>query len=397
MAYSEQEARELIVKAGRRLKQEGLIARTWGNLSARISDDQFVITPSGLDYDIMGPGDLVTVSISDCSYEGKRKPSSEKGIHADAYKLHREICFVIHTHQEKASVFGVLGENLEMDGSVSVLGSRIPCAEYGLPSTKRLRQAVAEKMLQEPEALAVLLKNHGALCMGKDYAQAFLIARELERACDRKVRQILERGSIDWECVSEPLKLGKSQRRGNRFCHLLDGERRIYDLRTHLSELPLEAAIHSAIYRGSSVSYIAQETGTSVLEICRGEEPLPAYLDDLAQIAGVNIRFSGASPEKVAKALKGRNAVLIRGRGALCTGRTADDVEAVRLLLRKGCEAALVAKAWNERLIEEHAVKRGEETDETFCRRRLCQPLGETDARLQRFIYQKKYSRKKDS
>ena len=89
------------------------------------------------------------------------------------------------------------------------------------------------------------------------------------------------------------------------------------------------------------------------------------------------MRFSGASPEKVKKALKGRNAVLIRGRGALCTGKTADDVAAVRMILRKGCEAGLLAKAWNER--EE-----------------ACLPLGEADARLQRLIYRKKYSKKKN-
>ena len=138
MAYLESEARELVAAAGRRLKREGLIARTWGNLSARISDTQFVITPSGMDYDMIGPDDLVPVRISDCSYEGERKPSSEKGIHADAYRLRPEVNFVIHTHQDQASVFGILGKPLETEDNDSVLGRLIPCAEYGLPSTKKL-------------------------------------------------------------------------------------------------------------------------------------------------------------------------------------------------------------------------------------------------------------------
>ena len=83
MAYTEAEARNLVILSARRLVDAGLTARTWGNLSARISDEQFVITPSGLGYDIMEPEDLVVVNISDLSYEGNRKPSSEKGIHAD--------------------------------------------------------------------------------------------------------------------------------------------------------------------------------------------------------------------------------------------------------------------------------------------------------------------------
>ncbi len=64
------EARGLVVKAGKKLVESGLIARTWGNVSCRISAHQFVITPSGRDYLTMTPDEIVTVAISDCSYGG---------------------------------------------------------------------------------------------------------------------------------------------------------------------------------------------------------------------------------------------------------------------------------------------------------------------------------------
>lgn len=41
MAYSREEAAELIIKAGYALVEKGLIARTWGNISARLSDTDF--------------------------------------------------------------------------------------------------------------------------------------------------------------------------------------------------------------------------------------------------------------------------------------------------------------------------------------------------------------------
>ena len=41
------EAKETVVLAGKKLVESGLIARTWGNVSCRISDSHFVITPSG--------------------------------------------------------------------------------------------------------------------------------------------------------------------------------------------------------------------------------------------------------------------------------------------------------------------------------------------------------------
>lgn len=45
----------------------------------------------------------------------------------------------------------------------------------------------------------------------------------------------------------------------------------------------------------------------------------------------------------IAKTLKSRNAVFIKGQGALCTGSTDSDTEAVELVLEKEAHAALYA------------------------------------------------------
>ncbi|MFA5741975.1 MAG: class II aldolase/adducin family protein, partial [Candidatus Izemoplasmatales bacterium] len=112
MMYSEIEAKRLVIQAGKQLIKNGLIARTWGNISARISDTQFVISPSGKAYETLLPEQIVTVNISDCSYSGSIKPSTEKGIHADVYRLRPEANFIIHTHQTKASVVSIAGEDI---------------------------------------------------------------------------------------------------------------------------------------------------------------------------------------------------------------------------------------------------------------------------------------------
>ena len=58
MAYEIAEAKRLVIEAGKRLLETGLIARTWGNVSARISDTQFVITPSGRSYENLTPDEI---------------------------------------------------------------------------------------------------------------------------------------------------------------------------------------------------------------------------------------------------------------------------------------------------------------------------------------------------
>ena len=90
MYYTDTEARRLVIEAGHRLLENKLIARTWGNISARISKEECIITPSGRAYDTLKPEDLVVVKIADGSFEGSNKPSSEKGVHIAAYALRRD-------------------------------------------------------------------------------------------------------------------------------------------------------------------------------------------------------------------------------------------------------------------------------------------------------------------
>ena len=80
-------AKEKVIKAGRELSRSGLIARTWGNVSCRTGEDTFVITASGRDYMTLTPREIIEVKLSDLSYEGDIKPSSELKAHREIYML----------------------------------------------------------------------------------------------------------------------------------------------------------------------------------------------------------------------------------------------------------------------------------------------------------------------
>ena len=79
-------AKKLVIEAGERLVETGLIARTWGNVSCRVDDKTFVITPSGKPYIGLTPDDIVEVAINTLEWGGNVKPSSEKGPHLDFHK-----------------------------------------------------------------------------------------------------------------------------------------------------------------------------------------------------------------------------------------------------------------------------------------------------------------------
>ena len=178
MAYDVEEAKKLVVEAGKKLLETGLIARTWGNVSARISDTQFVITPSGRAYDTLTPDEVVVVNIDDCSHEGDIKPSSEKGIHADAYKHHPLVNFVIHTHQKAATIVSITGMEIKnvYNEFKPVLGDYVPVAEYAMSTTNPLRKKVEKCMMMNPSCRAFMLMHHGTLCLGESFDQAFEVA-----------------------------------------------------------------------------------------------------------------------------------------------------------------------------------------------------------------------------
>lgn len=176
MAYNENQARALVIEAGQKLLEKRLIARTWGNISARISDSEFIITPSGRAYDTLKPEELVKVRIADLSWEGDMKPSSEKGIHAAAYQLRSDVKFIIHTHQFFASAICAEGKDM----------SFAPCAGYGLPGTGKLKANVSKTIADHPDASAFLMEKHGALCLGVSFDDAFRLADELEASCKSK-------------------------------------------------------------------------------------------------------------------------------------------------------------------------------------------------------------------
>lgn len=192
MAYEIEEAKKLVIEAGLKLQQEGLIVRTWGNISARISDTEFVVTPSGKAYSDLTTEDIVVVNIKKCTYEGDVKPSSECGIHADVYANRADVNFVIHTHQVYASVISILGKDIALsDEEKQFLGDRIPCALYGMSSSPKLRKQVKKALKKSVGCSSMLLRNHGALCMGTDFDNAFEISSVMEQVCKYQYEKLI--------------------------------------------------------------------------------------------------------------------------------------------------------------------------------------------------------------
>ena len=75
-----EELKKQVYEANMELPRRGLITYTWGNVSGIDRETgYFVIKPSGVDYDVLTPDDMVVMDLEGNKIEGKYKPSSDTG------------------------------------------------------------------------------------------------------------------------------------------------------------------------------------------------------------------------------------------------------------------------------------------------------------------------------
>ena len=179
-------ARESIVAMGKELIERKLVAGSWGNISVKIADGVYAVTPSGRGYANQKPEDIVIVD-DDCkTLDGELTPSSESKLHTAIYNACPDAKAIIHTHSIYASALAAMRKPVPaiIEDIVQIIGGRVECAEYALPGTQELANNAVKAMNGRK---GVLLANHGAVCWGKDLADALMVCEILEKAAQSAI------------------------------------------------------------------------------------------------------------------------------------------------------------------------------------------------------------------
>ena len=163
--------------------RRGLTIYTAGNVSIRSEDGAgFYIKPSSVRYADIRPEDLVLVDWKGSSLSGTRPPSIEHNLHRLVYLARPEAIAIVHSHSLYATTLSAsklhCGIPATLGEIAHYLGGPIRLAEYGPPGSMDLAQSVVRCLGKETRG--VLLKNHGALAVGKDLAQALDFAELIE-------------------------------------------------------------------------------------------------------------------------------------------------------------------------------------------------------------------------
>ena len=173
------DAKDMICEVCHRMWQLGWVAANDGNVSVKLPDGTFLVTPTGVSKSFITPDILLRVDGDMNVIEGSGKPSSEMKMHMRCYQERADVGAVVHAHPPTATGYAVAGKSLDeysMIETVVAIGS-IPLTPYGTPSTYEVPDAIAPYLAEHD---VLLLQNHGALAVGCDLMTAYYRMETLE-------------------------------------------------------------------------------------------------------------------------------------------------------------------------------------------------------------------------
>ncbi len=183
MGQTNKRIADSIIDAAKRIYLRGINTTMSGNISAKISSNTILITPSALDkFNI----DYRRLSLMDFNSErlisGPRQ-SSEYQVHTHIYRARKDVNAIVHPHpQYSLAIIDALGRGVlkelakdeEYRYYIVKLGvvGRIPAG------TKELADAVAKEVSKG--ARVVIMEGHGTVGVGKTMQEALGAVEYLE-------------------------------------------------------------------------------------------------------------------------------------------------------------------------------------------------------------------------
>lgn len=180
------EVRADVAKLHELLVRYNLVIWTGGNISGRVPGaDQFVIKPSGVEYDELTPENMILCDLNGNVLEGEHSPSSDTAAHAYIYRNMPEVNGVVHTHSTYATAWAARGEAIPcvITGQADEFGGEIPVGPFAVIGDDTIGQGVVATLTGH-RSRAVLMQNHGVFTIGKnprDAVKAAVMAEDVAR------------------------------------------------------------------------------------------------------------------------------------------------------------------------------------------------------------------------
>ncbi|QDS92801.1 Methylthioribulose-1-phosphate dehydratase [Roseimaritima multifibrata] len=171
-----------ICDIGRRIYSRQFAAANDGNITVKISENEFLCTPTLHCKGFLKPDDIATIDGTGKQISGRKKRSSEALLHLEIYKQREDVKSVVHCHPPHATAFAIAREPIPQCvlPEVEVFLGDVPITKYETPGG----QAFADTIIPFVEKTNVMiLANHGTVSYGESVEQAYWWTEILDSYC----------------------------------------------------------------------------------------------------------------------------------------------------------------------------------------------------------------------
>ena len=211
--------RNQIIEYSLKLNSTNLSPLRSGNISSRAKEDNkdgYLITPSGKKYETLKPEDIVFMGLNEEEKNDTvNNPSSEWRFHRDIYVNKNDAQAIVHAHSPHATAVSSHGKPiLPFHYMIALAGGEdIKCADYATYGTEELSNNIIKALKNRN---ACLMSNHGQVAFGKNLADTFELAQEIENICQQYIiaLKIGEPKILSFEEMKKVLDKAKNYKKG---------------------------------------------------------------------------------------------------------------------------------------------------------------------------------------
>lgn len=176
--------KQMLVDAIRMLERAGVIDFN-GHFSCRLPGTEHVLINSGASVrSALTAEDIVRINLDGDLLEGDAAPPMEFHIHTEIYRRRADVNAIVHTHPLWSTLFSMTGQRVDP----VIMQAAVMGPVQFFPKTASINQKpLAEELAATLGShRVVMLRSHGAVAVGADIVEAFVLGIYLEETAHRQ-------------------------------------------------------------------------------------------------------------------------------------------------------------------------------------------------------------------
>ena len=171
------DVKQQLVDCIRMLEQSDIIDYN-GHCSVRLDAQRFLINMGSCQRSALTVEDLCIVDLEANQLEGRAAAPLERHLHCGIYRARPEVKAIVHAHPKWSTFLTMTGHEYQPVYAQGSLVHPVPLLDSpNSINTRAMAERLAATLGERP---AALMKSHGAVTVGRDIVEAFVLANYME-------------------------------------------------------------------------------------------------------------------------------------------------------------------------------------------------------------------------